>query len=126
MKTFYYTLIWTILFIAFGIYISNKAESFANEYSSALDKIEVHIKAEEWDKCGDHIEELKQKFNHDSKLWFKLLNHEYLADVELYLSLLLDGIYLKDIGMCLEQIDSIKMTLHRLIHSEKNNLDHVL
>lgn len=126
MKAFFYTITWTILFLSFGFYISHKAESFANEYTSALDKIEIHIKDEEWDKCGYHIEELRKNFNHDSKIWFKLLNHCHLTEVELNFNLLIDGIYLKDVAMCLEQIEGIKISLHRLIHSEKNTLDHIL
>lgn len=126
MKTLVYTVIWTILFVVFGFYVSYKAESFASEYTAALDKMEVHIKAEEWDECSDHISELKENFNHDSQMWFKLLNHCHLTDIELYFNLLLDGIYLQDVGTCLEQIECIKMSLHRLIHSEKNTLDHIL
>lgn len=126
MKTLIYTVIWTVLFVVFGLFVSFKAESFATEYVDALDKIEEHIKAEEWEECDEHIKELKDNFRRDSKGWFKLLNHCHLGDVELYFNVLIDGVYLKDVGMCLEQIECIKISLHRMIESEKHNLDHIL
>ncbi len=126
MKTLFYTVVWTILFVVFGLFVSYKAESFAYEYVNALNKIEVHVKAEEWEDCNIHIENLKENFEKDSKVLFKVLNHSHLGDVELAFNILSDGVYLKDVGMCLEEIENIKISLHRMIESEKHNLDHIL
>ncbi|MGL5642495.1 MAG: DUF4363 family protein, partial [Paraclostridium sp.] len=70
--------------------------------------------------------ELKSNFKNDSKCWFRLLNHCHLGDVELSFNILSNGIYLKDMGKCLDEIESIKIYLHRMMESEKHNLDHIL
>lgn len=91
-----------------------------------MDKLEIYVKNEDWNKCEDYTKNLEKNFKKESKPFFKFLNHSHIGDIELAFNILSDGIYLKDISTCLEQIDIIKISLHRLIESEKHNLDHIL
>ncbi|WP_373599716.1 DUF4363 family protein [Paraclostridium bifermentans] len=126
MKSIVFTIIWTISLVVFGLYISFKSEDFAVKYVNEVNELEMYVKSENWSKCEEYSKKIEHNFKKDSKQLFKFLNHCHLADIELAFNILSDGIYLKDISTCLEQIDVIKISLHRLIESEKNNLDHIL
>ncbi|GAA0705207.1 hypothetical protein GCM10008904_12950 [Paraclostridium ghonii] len=126
MKSIVFTVIWTIALVTFGLFISFKAEDFSINYTNKMDKLEVYVKNEDWDKCEKYTNEIEKNLKNESKQFFKFLNHCHLGDIELAFNVLSDGIYLKDVSICLEQIDIIKISLHRLIESEKHNLDHIL
>lgn len=126
MKSIIFTVIWTILLVLFGIFVSFQAEEFAIKYVDSLNKLEMYVKDEAWETCSDYTNELKSNFKNDSKHWFRLLNHCHLGDIELSFNILSNGIYLKDMGKCLDEIESIKIYLHRMLESEKHNLDHIL
>lgn len=126
LKSIIFTMIWTILLVSLGLFVSFKAEDFADKYVESLNKLEISIKNEDWQACDKLNNKLKENFAEDSKHWFKFLNHSHLGDIELSFNILSDGIYLKDIGTCLEQIENIKIYLHRMIESERYNLDHIL
>ncbi|SCI72745.1 Uncharacterised protein [uncultured Clostridium sp.] len=126
MKSIIFTMIWTILLVSLGLFVSFKAEDFSDKYVESLNKLEVYVKNEDWQTCDKLNNELQKNLKKDSKHWFKLLNHCHLGDIELSFNILSDGIYLKDIGTCLEEIENIKIYLHRMIESERYNLDHIL
>ena len=126
LKSIVFTIIWTILLVVFGVFISFKAEDFASRYNESLNTLEMYVKGEDWKTSYEYTNELKNNFNEDSKFWFKLLNHCHLGDIELSFNILSNGIYLPDIGTCLDEIESIKIYLLRMIESEKHNLDHIL
>ena len=126
MKSIVFTVLWTICLIIFGVFISIKTEDFSIKYTNEINELEMYVKNEEWQKCKNYSDGLNSNFKKDSKKFFKCLNHCYIGDIELSLNILSDGIYLKDISTCLEQIDIIKISLHRLMESEKYNLDHIL
>lgn len=126
MKSIVFTIIWTILLVSLGLFVSFKTEDFADKYVDSLNKLEVYIKDENWQASDDFHNDLKENFKKDSKHLFKFLNHCNLGDIELAFNILSDGIYLKDVGTCLEQIECIKIYLHRMIESEKHNFDHIL
>lgn len=126
LKSIIFTMIWTILLVSLGLFVSFKAEDFADTYVESLNKLEVYVKNEDWQECDKLNNKIKKNFMKDSRHWFKFLNHSHLGDIELSFNILSDGIYLKDIGSCLEQIENIKIYLHRMIESERYNLDHIL
>lgn len=126
MKSIVFTIIWTITLVIFGLFISFKSEDFSFKYVNELNKLEMYVKNEDWDKCEEYTNDLEKSFKKESKPFFKFLNHSHLGDIELAFSVLSNGIYLKDVSTCLEQIDIIKISLHRLVESEKHNLDHIL
>lgn len=126
MKSIVFTIIWTISLVMFGLCISFKSEDFGVKYVNQINELEIYVKNENWSKCEEYTKQIEHNLRKDSKQLFKFLNHCHLADIELAFNILLDGIYLKDISICLEQIDVIKISLHRLIESEKNNLDQIL
>ncbi|GIM32769.1 DUF4363 family protein [Paraclostridium bifermentans] len=126
MKSIVFTIVWTIALVIFGLFISVKAEDFSLKYTNEMDKLEMYVKSEDWKKCEEYTNNLKDDFKEESKQFFKFSNHCHIGDIELAFNILSDGIYLKDVSTCLEQIDVIKISLHRLIESEKHSLDHIL
>lgn len=126
MKSIIFTILWTVILIIFGVFISIKLEDFSIKYTKEMNNLEIYVKSENWEKCKEYTDKLKHSFKNESKPFFKFLNHCYISDIELAFNILSDGIYLKDVSTCLEQIDIIKISLHRLIESEKYNLDHIL
>ena len=126
MKSIVFTIVWTVTLVIFGFFVSTKCEDFATKYTNEMNNLEILVKNEDWKECERYNNDLKANFKKESKQFFKLLNHCHIGDIELAFNILSNGIYLKDVSTCLEQIDMIKISFHRLIHSEKHSLDHIL
>ncbi|EPZ54797.1 hypothetical protein H477_3938 [[Clostridium] sordellii ATCC 9714] len=59
MKSIVFTIIWTILLVVFGVFISFKAEDFASRYNESLNTLEMYVKEEDWKTSYEYTNELK-------------------------------------------------------------------
>ena len=125
MKTLIYSLIWTILFIIFGLYINSEIHEFTDEYKSQVDIIETYIKEDDWQTAKYELDKYNKDFLNDKGAWYKLLNHDYFDNICLCLDILDGSVYSKDKSMSLEQIAKIKSTLDNILESVKCDLDHI-
>ncbi|HSQ89760.1 DUF4363 family protein [Romboutsia sp.] len=125
MKTLIYSLIWTILFIIFGLYINSEIHEFTDEYTSQVDIIETYIKEDDWQTAKYELDKYNEDFLNDKGAWYKLLNHDYFDNICLCLDILDGSVYSKDKSMSLEQIANIKSTLDNILESVKCDLDHI-
>lgn len=125
MKSLVYSLIWTILFVIFGLYINSEISDFTDIYNSRADIIENYIKSDNWDDAKNELDDYHKDFHKDKGSWYKLLNHDYFDNVCLCLDILDGSIISRDKSMALEQVYRIKSTLDNILESEKCDLNHI-
>lgn len=126
MKSLIYALVWTTLFVIFGLYVNNEIYNFTDDFNYRVDVIENYIKEDNWESANEKLEVYHKNFHKERLNWYKLLNHEYFDTICLCLENLDNSIYCKDKSMSLEQIVKIKSTLNNILESEKCDLDHIL
>ncbi|MGL4914502.1 MAG: DUF4363 family protein [Romboutsia sp.] len=125
MKSLIYALVWTTLFVVFGIYVNNEIYSFTDDFTSKIDIIENYIKEDDWESAQDKLQVYHKNFHENRLSWYKLLNHEYFDTICVCLENLNNSIYCKDKSMSLEQTVKIKATLINILESEKFDLNHI-
>ncbi len=78
MKSFICVLIWTIIFILFGIYVNKGISDFTYLYKDKIIVIENNIENDNWYEAKIQITKLKNSWFEKKDIWYKLLNHTYL------------------------------------------------
>lgn len=126
MKSFIYVLIWTILFITFGFYTTNKVGDFTDDYKSKVTIIENYIEEDNWDDAKIMLKNTYDSWNEEKCIWYKLLNHESFDSICLHFNILDKSIDTNDKSKALENIEIIKVTLGNISESEKCDLNHIL
>lgn len=126
MKSFFYVLIFTILFIALGFFVTNGVGNFTDTYKNKIDIIENHIENNNWDEAKIILENTSNSWHKEKSIWYKLLNHESFDLICLHFNILDKSIYTNDKSKALENIEIIKITLENILESEKCDLNHIL
>ena len=125
MKSLFYALAWTTLFVVFGLYMNTEISKFTDDFTSKTAIIEDYIKEDNWEQAKNKLNLYHDDFHTNRMNWYKLLNHEYFDTICLCLENLNNSIYCKDKSMSLEQTVRIKATLDNILESEKCDLDHI-
>lgn len=126
MKSFIYVLVWTILFILFGVYVNKEIDNFTDLYKNEIIVIENHIENDNWNDAKIKITKLKNSWYEKKGIWYKLLNHEPFDEISLYINILDKCINIKDKSKSLENIEIIKITLENILENETYDIQHIL
>ncbi|MGL5348946.1 MAG: DUF4363 family protein [Peptostreptococcaceae bacterium] len=126
MKSFYYVMIWTVLFICFGVYTNFEINKFTDKYIDEVKVIETYIEDDNYNIAKESLKSLSKSWHKEKTLWYKLLNHENFDTVCLYLNILEKGIDTKDKYQSLEYIQRIIMTLENILEGELCDLNHIM
>ena len=126
MKSFYYVIIWTVLFISFGIYTNAEVNKFTDKYINEIKVIEKNIEDDDFSVAKENLNHLSYSWHKEKSLWYKLLNHDNFDMVCLYLNILDRGILIQNKSQSLEYIQRIIMSLENILESEKCDLNHIM
>lgn len=126
MKSFICVLVWTILFVLFGVYINKGIDNFTSLYKDEIIVIENHIENDNWYDAKIQITELKNSWFEKKDIWYKFLNHESFDEISLHINVLNKCINLKDKSKSLENIEIIKITLENILENETYDIQHIL
>lgn len=126
MKSFISVLVWTIVFICFGLFINVKTSNFTDKYSNNIEIIEKYIEEDNFEKAKESLVDYSSSWHKENKLWYLLLNHENFDNICLYLNVLDKSILVKDKSKCLEYIEKIKSTLNNILENEKCDMSHIM
>ncbi|MBO3443983.1 DUF4363 family protein [Clostridium sp. CCUG 7971] len=126
MRSFVYVLIWTILFITFGFYVTNGIGDFTDDYKNKVTIIENYIEEDNLNDAKIALKEVSSSWNKEKSPWYKLLNHESFDLISLHFNILDKSINTNDKSKALENIEIIKVTLGNILESEKCDLNHIL
>lgn len=126
MKSFICVLIWTIIFILFGVYVNKGISDFTYLYKDKIIVIENNIENDNWYEAKIQITKLKNSWFEKKDIWYKLLNHESFDEISLHINILDKCINIKDKSKSLENIEIIKITLENILENETYDMQHIL
>lgn len=125
MKSLIYAVIFTFLFVVFGLHINSEIQEFTDIYISRAETIKTYIKKDDWENTRIELEKYHKDFYQEKERWYKILHHEYFDNICLYLDILDNSVFCKDKSMSLEQLVHIRKTLNNILESEKCDLNHI-
>ena len=125
MKSSFFVLIFTILFIILGLFNHDNINEFSYNYLDKFNTIEENVKDENWSKASDLLKTSKDNLEDEKNTWYKLINHEYLNEVFASMEILNQSIYMKDKMICLQEIEKIKMVFNNLMEDECYNFNRI-
>ena len=125
MKSSFFVIIFTILFIILGLFNHDNINEFSYNYLDKFNTIEENVKDENWSKASDLLKTSKDNLEDEKNTWYKLINHEYLNEVFASMEILNQSIYMKDKMICLQEIEKIKMVFNTLMEDECYNFNRI-
>lgn len=125
MRSLIFVIVWSVLFIVFGLYVNSEVYTFTGNYTSKIEIIGEYIEANNFDSARDNLVEFSKIWHKEKSQWYKLLNHEYFDIVCLNINIIDKALILDDKSRALESIELIKMTLNNMLESEKCDLNHI-
>ena len=125
MKSSFFVIIFTILFIILGLFNHDNINEFSYNYLDKFNTIEENVKDENWSKASDLLKTSKDNLEDEKNTWYKLINHEYLNEVFASMEILNQSIYMKDKMICLQEIEKIKMVFNNLMEDECYNFNRI-
>ena len=125
MKSSFFVIIFTILFIILGLFNHDNINEFSYNYLDKFNTIEENVKDEYWSKASDLLKTSKDNLEDEKNTWYKLINHEYLNEVFASMEILNQSIYMKDKMICLQEIEKIKMVFNNLMEDECYNFNRI-
>ena len=125
MKSSFFVIIFTILFIILGLFNHDNINEFSYSYLDKFNTIEENVKDENWSKASDLLKTSKDNLEDEKNTWYKLINHEYLNEVFASMEILNQSIYMKDKMICLQEIEKIKMVFNNLMEDECYNFNRI-
>ena len=125
MKSSFFVIIFTILFIILSLFNHDNINEFSYNYLDKFNTIEENVKDENWSKASDLLKTSKDNLEDEKNTWYKLINHEYLNEVFASMEILNQSIYMKDKMICLREIEKIKMVFNNLMEDECYNFNRI-
>ena len=125
MKSSFFVIIFTILFIILALFNHDNINEFSYNYLDKFNTIEENVKDENWSKASDLLKTSKDNLEDEKNTWYKLINHEYLNEVFASMEILNQSIYMKDKMICLQEIEKIKMVFNNLMEDECYNFNRI-
>ena len=125
MKSSFFVIIFTILFIILGLFNHDNINEFSYNYLDKFNTIEENVKDENWSKASDLLKTSKDNLEDEKNTWYKLINHEYLNEVFASMEILNQSIYMKDKMICLQEIEKIKMVFNNIMEDECYNFNRI-
>ncbi|WP_455538693.1 DUF4363 family protein [Terrisporobacter sp.] len=125
MKSSFFVILFTVLFIILGLFNHNKINEFSYNYLDEFNSIEKIIKDENWNKADNLVKKTKKNLEKEKNTWYKLINHEYLNEIFASIEILNQSIYMKDKMICLQELEKIKMVFNNLMEDECYNFNRI-
>jgi len=67
IKSTVFAVVWTVLFLAFGVYITNSINEYTSDYQSELVKLEHFIDEDNWNKAKEEAEKISEEWDKKQK-----------------------------------------------------------
>lgn len=108
IKSTVLAVVWTVLFLIFGFYISNSVNDVTDKYQDELTQIEHFIDEDKWDKAKENTDKVAENWKKEKSNWYKTLDHASFNMIDTYLNILNKAIIEKDKVNSYEQIENVK------------------
>lgn len=118
MKSSFFVITWTIIFIAMGLFNHQKINEFSFNYIDEFTYIEEKVKEGKWEQASYNLKDTKYQLEEEKNLWYKLINHGYLNEVFASIEILRQSIALEDEMISLQELEKIKMVFNNLMEDE--------
>ena len=125
MKSSFFVIVGTILFIFLGVLNHDKINEFSNTYLEEFNTIELNIKNENWNEASTMLLNVEDKLESEKNTWYKLINHGYFNEIFASIQILKQSINLKNKMISLQELEKIKMVLENLMEDECYNFNRI-
>ncbi|WP_434796167.1 DUF4363 family protein [Terrisporobacter vanillatitrophus] len=125
MKSSYFVIAWTILFIILGLYNHEKINEFSYNYINEINVIEEKVKEDKWEQASYILKDTMMDLEKEKDIWYKLLNHAYFNEIFASLKILNQSISLEEKMTSLKEIEKVKTVLDNLMEDECCNLNRI-
>ena len=125
MKSSFFVIVGTILFIFLGVLNHDKINEFSNTYLEEFNTIELNIKNENWNEASTMLLNVEDQLGSKKNTWYKLINHGYFNEIFASIQILKQSINLKNKMISLQELEKIKMVLENLIEDECYNFNRI-
>lgn len=125
MKSSFFVIIWTIIFIILGLFNYQKINDFSYNYINQINILEENIKEDKWKQANSILIDTKIELDEEKNIWYKLINHGYFNEIFASIEILEQSIYLKEKMICLQELEKIKMVFNNLIEDESYNFNRI-
>ena len=125
MKSSFFVITWTIIFIIVGLFNHQKINDFSYNYINEINVLEENIKEDKWEQASYILKDTKMKLEEEKNVWYKLINHGYSNEIFASLEILEQSIYLEEKMITLQEIEKIKMVFENLMEDECYNLNRI-
>ena len=125
MKSSFFVIVGTILFIFLGVLNHDKINEFSNTYLEEFNTIELNIKNENWNEASTMLLNVEDQLGSEKNTWYKLINHGYFNELFASIQILKNSINLKNKMISLQELEKIKMVLENLMEDECYNFNRI-
>ena len=125
MKSSFFVIVGTILFIFLGVLNHDKINEFSNTYLEEFNTIELNIKNENWNEASTMLLNVEDQLDSEKNTWYKLINHGYFNEIFASIQILKQSINLKNKMISLQELEKIKMVLENLMQDECYNFNRI-
>ena len=125
MKSSFFVIVLTILFIFLGVLNHDKINEFSNTYLEEFNTIELNIKNENWNESSTMLLNVEDQLESEKNTWYKLINHGYFNEIFASIQILKQSINLKNKMISLQELEKIKMVLENLMEDECYNFNRI-
>ena len=125
MKSSFFVIVGTILFIFLGVLNHDKINEFSNTYLEEFNTIELNIKNENWNEASTMLLNVEDQLGSEKNTWYKLINHGYFNEIFAPIQILKQSINLKNKMISLQELEKIKMVLENLMEDECYNFNRI-
>lgn len=125
MKSSFFVIAGTILFIFLGVLNHDKINEFSNTYLEEFNTIELNIKNENWNEASTMLLNVEDQLGSEKNTWYKLINHGYFNEIFASIQILKQSINLKNKMISLQELEKIKMVLENLMEDECYNFNRI-
>ena len=125
MKSSFFVIVGTILFIFLGVLNHDKINEFSNTYLEEFNTIELNIKNENWNEASTMLLNVEDQLDTEKNTWYKLINHGYFNEIFASIQILKQSINLKNKMISLHELEKIKMVLENLMEDECYNFNRI-
>ena len=125
MKSSFFVIVGTILFIFLGVLNHDKINEFSNTYLEEFNTIELNIKNENWNEASTMLLNVEDQLGSEKNTCYKLINHGYFNEIFASIQILKQSINLKNKMISLQELEKIKMVLENLMEDECYNFNRI-
>lgn len=118
MKSSYFVIGWTVIFIMLGLLNHSKINEFSYNYIEKMDLIEENIKEDKWEQASYNLKDTTMDLKKEKNIWYKLINHAYFNEVLTSLDVLKQSIALEEKLPSLEEVVKVKNVFENLMEDE--------